>query len=79
MPVLTLLGMGSVLKETIDNKIFAKVIDFLPSEQFNQIAMNISKSNNSGNIGKSLLILIVWVIISLVVTVITYNRPRFDK
>jgi ABC-2 type transport system permease protein len=79
MPVLTLLGMGSVLKETIDNKIFAKVVDFLPSEQFNQIAMNISHSNNSGNIGKSLLILIVWVILSLVITVITYNRRRFDK
>lgn len=79
MPVLTLLGMGSVLKETIDNKIFAKVVDFLPSEQFNQIAMNISQSNNSGNTGKSLLILLVWVIVSLAITVITYNRRRFDK
>jgi len=79
MPVLTLLGMGSALKETIDNKIFAKVVDFLPSEQFNQVAMNVSQNNNSGSIGKSLLILIVWVIISLVITFITYNRRRFDK
>ncbi|MBX4163318.1 ABC transporter permease [Priestia sp. YIM B13484] len=79
MPVLTLLGMGSVLKETIDNKIFAKIVDFLPSEQFNQIAMNIGESNNSGNTGKSLLILLVWVIVSLAITVITYNKRRFDK
>ncbi|KRD87920.1 ABC transporter [Bacillus sp. Root147] len=79
MPVLTLLGMGSALKETIDNKIFGKVVDFLPSEQFNRIAMNISQDNSSSNIGKSLLILIVWVIISLVITFITYNRRRFDK
>jgi len=79
MPVLTLLGMGSVLKETIDNKIFAKVVDFLPSEQFNQIVMNISQSNNSNNTGKSLLILLAWVIVSLAITVITYNKRRFDK
>lgn len=79
MPVLTLLGMGSVLKETIDNKIFAKIVDFLPSEQFNQIVMNISQSNNSNNTGKSLLILLAWVIVSLAITVITYNKRRFDK
>ncbi|RDZ07688.1 ABC transporter permease [Priestia megaterium] len=79
MPVLVLLGMGSVLKAVIDNDFLTKVIDFLPNEQFSNILINLNQGNNFNDISKSLLILVAWVFVTLIITFITYGKRRFDK
>jgi len=79
MPVLVLLGMGSVLKAVMDNEFLTKVIDILPNEQFSNILISLNQGNNFNDISKSLLILVAWFFVTLIITFITYGKRRFDK
>ncbi|MEQ7807755.1 ABC transporter permease [Priestia aryabhattai] len=79
MPVLVLLGMGSVLKAVINNDLLTTVIDFLPNEQFSNILINLNKGNGFNDIANSLLILVAWVFVTLIITFIVYGKRRFDK
>lgn len=79
MPVLMIFGTGSLLKGLVDNKIFSKIISFLPNEQFDEILLELSKNGGLKDVINNLLILFVWVVVMLLITFYTYGKRRFDK
>ncbi|MGE8205075.1 ABC transporter permease [Heyndrickxia sp. NPDC080065] len=78
MPVILIFGMGSMVNSLIDNKTIQTILTYLPSEQFSKAWLELSKGGGIGSIGEHLLILIIWCLVSLVLTVIIYGKRRFD-
>ncbi|PWA12308.1 ABC transporter permease [Pueribacillus theae] len=79
MPVMLIFGMGSMFKTMIENETLLKILHYLPSEQFNEAWLSMSEGGSFGSIGNNLLILLVWCIVALVISFITYRRSSFDK
>ncbi|MEK3991993.1 ABC transporter permease [Robertmurraya sp. FSL R5-0851] len=78
MPVLVIFGMGSMFKSMVENKTLLTIIDYLPNEQLNAIWFGLSSGEGFNGIIENLLVLLVWVTISIVITIVIYRKRRID-
>lgn len=78
MPVLVIFGMGSMFKSMVENKTLLNIIDYLPNEQLNAIWFGLSSGEGFNGIIENLLVLLVWVAISIVITIVIYRKRRID-
>lgn len=78
MPVLVIFGMGSMFKSMVENKTLLTIIDYLPNEQLNAIWFGLSSGEGFNGIIENLLVLLVWVAISIVITIVIYRKRRID-
>ena len=69
MPVLVVFGMGSMFKSMVENKTLLTIIDYLPNEQLNAIWFGLSSGEGFNGIIENLLVLLVWVAVSIVITI----------
>lgn len=79
IPVLAIFGMGSMFKGMIESNVMLKIIDYLPSEQLNAMAIELNDGGGIGATQNNLYILLVWGIISIALCFIIYRKQRFDK
>ncbi|BAB07611.1 ABC transporter permease [Halalkalibacterium halodurans] len=78
MPVLILFGMGTMIKQAIDLPVLSRVIEYLPNESLIQITTGLEEGVPFSAISSHFFILLVWMIVSIVVTVYIYGKRRFD-
>lgn len=78
MPVLVIFGMGSMIKPMVENETLFKVIDLLPSEQLNAIWFGLSAGEKVNDIIGNVFVLLIWAIVSILLTVVIYKKRRFD-
>ncbi|WP_010529036.1 ABC transporter permease [Lentibacillus jeotgali] len=78
MPVLVVFGMGSMFKTMLENEFLLKVITYLPNEQLDMIWAGLANGENLSGIFENILILLVWVVLSVIATIIIYKRRRID-
>ncbi|MEK4031394.1 ABC transporter permease [Pseudobacillus sp. FSL P4-0506] len=78
MPVLVVFGMSSMMKSMVDNKVLIKIVDYLPNEQLNAIWFGLSSGKGLSGIIEHILVLLVWVVVSIVITVVIYRKRRID-
>lgn len=79
IPVMAIFGMASMLKEIISNESILFVIDYLPSEQLNSIALKLDKGGQFNDISENILTLCIWATISIAFCFFTYKKRSFDK
>ncbi|MDX8360817.1 MULTISPECIES: ABC transporter permease [Bacillaceae] len=78
MPILVILGMGSIFTSVTDNELIIKLVSYLPSEQFNYMWTQFNDTGSYSDIFGNLFILLIWVVVAIAVTLITYKKRRFD-
>ena len=78
MPVLIIFGMSSMIKTMVENKTLLTIIDYLPNEQLNAIWFGLSSGEGFNGIIEHLLVLLVWVAVSIVMTIMIYKKRRND-
>ena len=78
MPVLIVFGMGSMVKSMVENETLLKILDYLPSEQLNAIWFGLSSGEGFNGMIENLLVLLVWVTVSIMITIVIYRKRRMD-
>lgn len=78
MPVLVIFGMSSMFKSMVENEILLKVINYLPNEQLNFIWFGLSSGEGFSEVIGNLLVLLMWVVASIVITIVIYRKRRMD-
>ena len=78
MPVLIIFGMSSLVKTMAENKTLITIIDYLPNEQLNAIWFGLSSGEGINGIIENMLVLLVWVAVSIALTIMIYKRRRID-
>ncbi|WP_062108343.1 ABC transporter permease [Bacillus niameyensis] len=79
MPVMFIFGMASMFVSMIKSEMILKLISYLPSELFASAWVALSQGKGIGDIMSDVLILLVWAVVSLVLTFVIYGKRRFDK
>ncbi|WP_313236964.1 ABC transporter permease [Sporosarcina ureae] len=78
MPVLFIFGMSSMFKPMIENEVILKIINYLPNEQLDTIWVGLGNGESFSRITENILILMIWVVISVVATIVIYKKRRID-
>ncbi|MED4461312.1 ABC transporter permease [Metabacillus fastidiosus] len=76
MPIMFILGMGSMFKTMIENEFILKIMSYLPNEQLDAIWTGL---NNGEAVFTNFLILLIWIVVILALTFIIYGKRRFDN
>ncbi|MGG3799145.1 ABC transporter permease [Metabacillus fastidiosus] len=76
MPVMFILGMGSMFKTMIENEFILKIMSYLPNEQLDAIWTGL---NSGEGVTTNFLILLIWIVVILALTFIIYGKRRFDN
>ncbi|MED4402894.1 ABC transporter permease [Metabacillus fastidiosus] len=76
MPVMFILGMGSMFKTMIENEFILKIMSYLPNEQLDAIWTGL---NSGQGVMTNFLILLIWIVVILALTFIIYGKRRFDN
>ncbi|WP_082232091.1 ABC transporter permease [Halobacillus massiliensis] len=75
LPVLLILGMGSLFRSLLDVEWITTVFEYLPDYQLTQIVEHLSTGES---VASSFIILSVWAVVSVVVAGLTFKKRRFD-
>ncbi|MGG3804571.1 ABC transporter permease [Metabacillus fastidiosus] len=76
MPVMFILGMGSMFKTMIENEFILEIMSYLPNEQLDAIWTGL---NSGQGVMTNFLILLIWIVVILALTFIIYGKRRFDN
>ena len=78
LPVMILFGFGSFILTFKEKYEFLSVIEYLPSIQLEQIAFQVEQGAGLADVWSPFAIIAVWVVVSLVLVVMVYQKRRVD-
>lgn len=78
IPLLFLFGMSFLIEIISDNAMLIKILSYLPNEQLDTIWLNLEHGESISGIFGNVFILLIWAIISIMVSLLIYQRQRFD-
>ena len=77
-PVLCIFGMSSMFKTMVENETLLTILDYLPNEQLNTIWTGLSSGQGFSALIENILVLLVWVAVSIMLTIMIYRKRRVD-
>lgn len=78
IPLLFLFGMSFLIEIISDNAMLIKILSYLPNEQLDTIWLHLGHGESISGIFGNVFILLIWAIISIMVSLFIYQRQRFD-
>lgn len=78
MPFMIIFGASSLFAPMIDNGILKSVISNLPNSHFDKVLGSLNTNTSFSAISNHIFAMLIWVIVTIVATIIIYKKRRFD-